>query len=179
LKAAIAHLWFVSIHPFDDGNGRIARAVADIALARSEKSSQRFYSMSAQINLERKHYYDMLEATQKGSLDITKWLEWFLDCLGRAFEGAESVLASALKKTRFWEIHDEEQFNLRQRKVLNRILDGFEGRLTSSKWASLANCSQDTANRDIDDLLKRKILARQGAGRSTNYSLRTETRSRK
>jgi Fic family protein len=179
LKAAIAHLWFVSIHPFDDGNGRIARAVADIALARSEKSSQRFYSMSAQINLERKHYYDMLEATQKGSLDITKWLEWFLDCLGRAFEGAESVLASALKKTRFWEIHDEEQFNLRQRKVLNRILDGFEGRLTSSKWASLANCSQDTANRDIDDLLKRKILARQGAGRSTNYSLRTETQCRR
>ena len=172
LKAAIAHLWFVTIHPFEDGNGRIARAVADMALARSEKSPQRFYSMSAQISLERKDYYDILESTQKGSLDITEWLEWFLDCLGRAFEGAEAILVSVLKKTRFWETHDEEKFNARQRKVLNRLLDGFDGKLTSSKWATLAKCSQDTANRDIDDLVKRKVFARNpGGGRSTSYSL--------
>lgn len=172
LKAAIAHLWFVTIHPFEDGNGRIARAVADIALARSEKSPQRFYSMSAQISLERKDYYDILESTQKGNLDITQWLEWFLDCLGRAFEGAEKILVSVLKKTHFWETHDEEQFTARQRKVLNRILDGFDGKLTSSKWAALAKCSQDTATRDIDDLVKRRVLSRNpGGGRSTSYSL--------
>ena len=171
LKAAIAHLWFVTIHPFEDGNGRIARAVADMALARSEKSPQRFYSMSAQISLERKDYYRILETTQKGNLDITEWLEWFLDCLGRAFEGAEAILVSVLKKTRFWEAHNEEDFNARQRKVLNRLLDGFDGKLTSSKWATLAKCSQDTAHRDIDDLVKRKIFLRTGGGRSTSYSL--------
>lgn len=172
LKSAIAHFWFVTIHPFEDGNGRIARAIADMALARSENSPQRFYSMSAQISLERKAYYDILESTQKGSLDITPWLEWFLDCLGRAFEGAETILVSVLKKTHFWETHDEEQFNARQRKVLNRLLDGFDGTLTSSKWATLAKCSQDTATRDIDDLLKRKILTRNSSGgRSTSYSL--------
>ena len=172
LKAAIAHLWFVTIHPFEDGNGRIARAVADMALARSEKSPQRFYSMSAQISLERKDYYDILESTQKGSLDITEWLEWFLDCLARAFEGAEAILVSVLKKTRFWETHGVEQFNSRQRKVLNRLLDGFEGKMTSSKWATLAKCSQDSANRDIADLVKRKIFTRNpGGGRSTSYSL--------
>ena len=171
LKAAIAHLWFVTIHPFEDGNGRIARAVADMALARSEKSPQRFYSMSAQISLERKDYYRILETTQKGNLDISEWLEWFLDCLGRAFEGAEAILVSVLKKTRFWEGHHEEDFNARQRKVLNRLLDGFDGKLTSSKWATLAKCSQDTAHRDIDDLVKRKIFLRSGGGRSTNYSL--------
>lgn len=171
LKAAIAHLWFVTIHPFEDGNGRIARAVADMALSRSEKSSQRFYSMSAQISLERKDYYNILESTQKGNLDITEWLEWFLDCLGRAFEGAEVILASVLQKTRFWEAYGEDQFNTRQKKVINRLLDGFDGKLTSSKWATLAKCSQDTANRDIDDLVKRKIFVRVGGGRSTSYSL--------
>lgn len=172
LKAAIAHLWFVTIHPFEDGNGRIARAIADMALARSEGSPQRFYSMSAQIRVERKAYYDMLEATQKGGLDITAWLEWFIGCLDRAFDGAEIILGSVLQKARFWETHADEPFNERQKKVLNRLMDGFEGKLTSSKWAALAKCSQDTAHRDINDLLTRKVLVRNDAGgRSTSYSL--------
>lgn len=172
LKAGIAHLWFATIHPFDDGNGRIARAIADMALARSENSSQRFYSMSAQIRAERKTYYDILEKTQKGDLDITAWLEWFLDCLDRAFDGAETILAGVLKKARFWELHAGERFNDRQRKILNRVLDGFEGKLTSSKWAALGKTSQDTASRDIDDLVKRGILVKEPAGgRSTSYSL--------
>ena len=172
LKAGIAHLWFVTIHPFDDGNGRIARAIADMALARSENSSQRFYSMSAQIRAERKAYYDVLEATQKGDLDITAWLEWFLGCLNRAFDGAETILAAVFRKARFWELHGREPFNDRQRKILNRLLDGFEGKLTSSKWASLGKTSQDTASRDIDDLVKRGILSKDAAGgRSTSYSL--------
>jgi Fic family protein len=172
LKAAIAHLWYVTIHPFEDGNGRIARAIADMALARSENSPQRFYSMSAQIRVERKAYYDVLEATQKGDLDITEWLEWFLGCFSRAFDGAETILGSVLKKARFWEMRGGDQFNERQRKILNRLLDGFEGKLTSSKWATLGKCSQDTASRDIDDLVKRGILVKDAAGgRSTSYSL--------
>jgi len=172
LKAGIAHLWFVTIHPFEDGNGRIARAIADQQLARSEKSAQRFYSMSAQIRQERNAYYDILEATQKDDLDITPWLEWFLGCLNRAFDGAETILASVLMKARFWEVHAGESFNDRQRAVINRLLDGFEGNLTSSKWASLAKTSQDTASRDIDDLIDRGILKRdEGGGRSTSYSL--------
>jgi Fic family protein len=172
LKAGVAHLWFVTIHPFDDGNGRIARAIADQALARSEQSSQRFYSMSAQIRKERNAYYDMLEATQKGDLEITPWLEWFLGCLDRAFDGAETILGSVLAKARFWEKHAGASLNDRQRKVINRMLDGFEGKLTSSKWAKLAKCSQDTAGRDIDDLIKRGILVKDAAGgRSTSYSL--------
>ncbi|MDO9372131.1 MAG: Fic family protein [Gammaproteobacteria bacterium] len=172
LKAAVAHLWFVTIHPFDDGNGRIARAVADMMLARSENSPQRFYSMSAQIRVERKAYYDILEVTQKGGLDITDWLEWFLGCLGRAVDGAETILATVFKKARFWEMRNGEHFNNRQRKILSRLLDGLEGKLTSSKWASLGKCSQDTASRDIDDLVKRGILVKDPAGgRSTSYSL--------
>ena len=173
LKAGIAHLWFVTTHPFADGNGRIARAIADQQLARSEESPQRFYSMSAQIRQERKAYYDVLEATQKGDLEITAWLEWFLGCLGRAFDGAETILGSLLRKARFWERHGGEPFNARQSAILNRILDGgFAGKLTSSKWAALAKCSQDTASRDIDDLLVRKILVKDAAGgRSTSYSL--------
>jgi Fic family protein len=172
LKAGLAHLWFVTIHPFDDGNGRIARAIADMALARSEKSSRRFYSMSAQIQQERKAYYDILEATQKGDLDITSWLEWFLACLDRAFDGAEETLASVLIKARFWELNAGASLNERQRAMINRLLDGLEGKLTSSKWARLAKCSQDTALRDIGDLLTRGILAREAAGgRSTSYSL--------
>ena len=172
LKAALAHLWFVTIHPFDDGNGRIARAIADLALARSEQSPQRFYSMSAQIRLERNDYYDILERTQKGRLDVTPWMQWFLGCLDRAFDGAEVTLASVLRKARFWEAHAGESFNDRQRKVLNRLLDGFEGKLTSSKWARLTRCSQDTAHRDIVDLVNRGILAKDAAGgRSTSYSL--------
>ena len=172
LKAAVAHLWYVTIHPFDDGNGRIARAIADLALARSENTPQRFYSMSAQILLERKVYYAVLEATQKGNLDITDWLEWFLGCLGRAFEGAETILSSVLKKAEFWENYGGESFNERQRKLLNLLFDGFEGKLTSSKWAKLGKCSQDTASRDIDDLVTRGILSKNpGGGRSTSYSL--------
>jgi Fic family protein len=174
LKAALAHLWFVTIHPFDDGNGRIARAIADMALARSERSAQRFYSMSAQIRFERNAYYEILEATQKGDLDVTPWLEWFLDCLDRAFDRAENTLASVMMKARFWEKHGSATFNERQRGIINHLLNGFEGKLTSSKWATLAKCSQDTALRDIDDLIKRGVLTRDaGGGRSTSYSLVT------
>ncbi|ESQ87268.1 cell division protein Fic [Asticcacaulis benevestitus DSM 16100 = ATCC BAA-896] len=175
IKSAIAHLWFVTIHPFEDGNGRIARAIADMALARSEQSTQRFYSMSAQIRFERNAYYDRLEATQKGDLDITKWLAWFLACLDRAFMGADTILASVMVKAKFWEKHDVNVLNPRQRMMLTRLLDGFEGKLTSSKWASIAKCSQDTASRDIDDLIKRNILVKDGSGgRSTSYSLISE-----
>jgi Fic family protein len=172
LKAAIAHLWFVTIHPFDDGNGRIARAIADLMLARSERSVQRFYSMSLQIRQERNAYYDILETTQKADLDITRWLDWFLGCLGRAFEGAATMLASVMNKARFWESHAGLPINERQRIMLNRLLNGFEGKLTSSKWAKIARCSQDTALRDIEDFVDRRILARDAAGgRSTSYSL--------
>lgn len=172
LKAAIAHLWFVTIHPFDDGNGRIARAIADMALARSEESSQRFYSMSAQIRSERNAYYDMLEATQRGGLDITDWLEWFLGCLDRAFDRANGMLENVLVKSRFWQAHATSVFNERQRDMINRLLDGFEGRLSSSKWAKIEKCSQDTASRDIEDLIKQGVLVKDAAGgRSTSYSL--------
>jgi Fic family protein len=172
LKAGIAHLWFVTIHPFDDGNGRIARAIADMALARSEQSPQRFYSMSAQIRQERDVYYDMLESTQKGDLDITPWLRWFLECLDRAFDRTGSVLANVFRKARFWDKNASVSLNDRQRDMLNRLLDGFEGNLTSSRWATIEKCSQDSALRDIDDLLKKGILIKDEAGgRSTSYSL--------
>jgi Fic family protein len=175
LKAALAHLWFVTIHPFDDGNGRIARAITDMALARSENCAQRFYSMSAQIRQERSAYYDILESTQKGNLDITPWFAWFLDCLDRALKGADSISARVLKKDAFWKAHAGAQLNARQVKVLNRLFDGFEGKLTSSKWAKLAKCSQDTASRDIGDLISRGILVKDAAGgRSTSYSLTTK-----
>src|SRR6516165_6833459 len=144
LKAGIAHLWFVTIHPFDDGNGRIARAIADMSLARSEEIPQRFYSMSAQIRIERNAYYEILERTQKGELDITPWLEWFLGCLSRAVDGAQTTVAAVLQKGKFWESVATIHLNERQRLVLNRLLDGFEGKLTSTKWAKLAKCSQDT-----------------------------------
>lgn len=172
VKAGLAHLWFVTIHPFDDGNGRIARAIADMALVRSDRSPQRFYSMSAQIRQDRKAYYDILEATQRGDLDITPWMEWFLQCLDRAFDGAERVLADVLGKARFWEKHGGAAFNDRQRDMLNRLLDGFEGKLTSSKWAKIEKCSHDTALRDITDLIERGILEKDAAGgRSTSYSM--------
>lgn len=172
LFAAVAHLWFVTIHPFEDGNGRIGRAIADMALARSEGSPRRFYSLSAQIRIERKPYYDRLEAAQHGDLDITPWIAWFLDCLDRAFAGSESILASVLRKARFWEAHAGAPLNERQRVVMNRLLNGFEGKLTSSKYAILAKCSQDTASRDIDDLVGRGVLAKDpGGGRSTGYVL--------
>jgi Fic family protein len=172
LRAAIAHLWFVTLHPFEDGNGRIARAIADMALARSEESPQRFYSMSSQIRQERKAYYNILELTQKGDLDITPWLDWFLGCLDRAFDGARETLGSVLQKASFWEAYKEASFNERQRLMLNKLLDGFDGKLTSSKWAKIAKCSQDTALRDISDLAGRGILIKdEGGGRSTSYSL--------
>jgi Fic family protein len=172
LKAAIAHLWFVTIHPFEDGNGRIARAIADMALARSENSPQRFYSMSAQIRQEREAYYDILETTQKGDLDITEWLEWFLDCLDRAFDRADTILASVLRKARFWKKHANKSFNDRQRKMIERLFEGFEGKLNTSKWAKITKSSQDTALRDIDDLVEKGVLAKDAAGgRSTSYSL--------
>ncbi len=172
LKSGIAHLWFVSIHPFDDGNGRIARAIADMVLARSEGSSQRFYSMSAQIRQERNVYYKVLEAVQKGDLDITEWLRWYLDCLDRAIEGADEILANVLKKARFWDCHANVTFNDRQKDILMRLLEGFKGKLTTSKYAKIEKCSQDTALRDIKELLELGILQKDtGGGRSTSYSL--------
>jgi Fic family protein len=172
LQAGLAHLWFVTIHPFDDGNGRIARAIADMALARSEQSPQRFYSMSAQIRQERTAYYDILEQTQKGTMDVTRWMDWFLGCLSRAFEGAQTTLAAVLSKARFWDANRDVPLNGRQRLVLNRLLDGFEGKLTTSKWAKLTKCSQDTALRDILNLVEHGILVRNPeGGRSTSYAL--------
>ena len=172
LIAGLAHMWFVTLHPFDDGNGRIARAIADMALARSEGSDQRFYSMSAQIRHERNDYYDMLERTQKRDLDITAWQDWFLNCLGRAIDGAQDTLAAVMVKARFWEQFAKEPLNARQIKVLNRLMDSFEGKLTTSKWAKLVKCSQDTAYRDILDLIERGALQKDpGGGRSTSYSI--------
>ena len=172
LKAALAHLWFVTVHPFDDGNGRIARAIADMALARSDDSPQRFYSMSAQILKERRAYYDVLERTQKESMDITVWMAWFVDCLGRALESAEATLDATLAKGRFWGRIAGIPINQRQSKVLNLLLGDFEGNLTTTKWARLTKCSHDTALRDIAGLVDHGILARSAeGGRSTNYSL--------
>jgi len=175
LIAGLAHVWFVTIHPFDDGNGRIARAIADMALAHSEQSTQRFYSMSAQIRRERSNYYTTLERTQKGALDVTRWQEWFLSCLLRAIEGSQDTLGAVLGKARFWERFAQQSLNARQVKVLNRLLDGFEGKLTTSKYAKLTKGSQDTAYRDILDLVERGALRKDpGGGRSTSYSLITE-----
>lgn len=172
LIAGIAHLWFVTIHPFEDGNGRIARAIADMALARSEKNRQRFYSMSAQIRRENKKYYDLLEKTQQGELDVTGWQDWFLNCLQRAIEGAQEILSVVLNKADFWERFAKEPLNERQIQMLNKLLDGFEGKLTTSKWATITKCSQDTAYRDILDLVERHALQKEpGGGRSTSYSL--------
>jgi len=173
LRAALAHLWFVTVHPFDDGNGRMARAIADWQLARSENSSQRFYSMSAQIRTERNDYYNILERTQNGTLDITPWMEWFLGCLGRAFDGTETTLSAVMRKARFWEGLIGQAISDRQRAILNRLLDGFTGNLTTTTWAKLAKCSHDTALRDIRDLIERGVLKQDAAGgRSTRYSLR-------
>lgn len=170
--AGLAHLWFVTLHPFEDGNGRIARAIADMALAHAEGTSQRFYSMSAQIRREREDYYDILERTQKGGLDITHWQHWFLSCLSRAIKGSQKTLGTVLDKSRFWERFAANPLNERQIKVVNRLLDGFDGKLTTSKWAKLTKCSQDTAYRDILDLLDRGVLSKDtGGGRSTSYSL--------
>lgn len=174
LKAGIAHLWFVTIHPFEDGNGRIARAITDMQLARADSSAQRFYSMSVQIRKERNAYYEALEKIQKNAdMDITAWLEWFLACLGRALSLTESTLADVFKKAHFWELHPTESLNPRQRMIINKLFDGFEGVLTSSKWAKIAKCSQDTALRDILELVEKKILIKNPAGgRSTSYVLK-------
>jgi Fic family protein len=172
VKAGVAHLWFVTIHPFADGNGRIARAIADLSLARSEGSAQRFYSMSTQIRTERTTYYFLLESTQRGDLDITPWLQWFLACLDRSFTGAETILGVVLNKAEFWNAHKDANLNARQKLMLNKVLDGFDGKLTSSKWAKIAKCSQDTAGRDIDALIQLGILQKDaGGGRSTSYLL--------
>ena len=172
IKAGLAHLWLVTLHPFDDGNGRISRAVGDMALARAEGTSQRFYSFSAQIQRERKDYYDQLEITQKGPLDVTPWLNWFLGCLLRAVQGADTTLAGVLDKAQFWQRWAGTPMNERQTKVLNRVLDGFEGTLTNAKWATIGKCSADTALRDINDLFARGALRKlDGGGRSTGYEL--------
>ena len=172
LKAAVAHLWFVTIHPFQDGNGRITRAISDMLLAQSDKSNQRFYSMSSQIREERKQYYKILEKTQKGNLDITEWIMWFLNCLINALKSTDQILTRVLLKADFWNKHSKTIINERQKKLLNKILDGFEGRLTSSKWAKIAKCSKDTAIRDINDLISKEILRKESAGgRSTYYEL--------
>lgn len=172
IKAGLGHLWFVTVHPFDDGNGRIARAICDLLLARADGSPQRFYSVSAQIQRERKAYYDILERTQKGSMDVTEWLAWFLDTLHRAVDQAQHTLDAVLSKARFWQRWATTSLNERQVKLLNRLLDGFEGKLTSSKWASIAKCSADTALRDINDLLDKGVLRKlEAGGRSTGYTL--------
>lgn len=173
LKAAIAHLWFVTIHPFEDGNGRLTRAISEMLLAQSDKSSQRFYSISAQIRKERKQYYDILEKTQKGNLDITEWILWFLSCLIDAFRSTDTILNRVFRKADFWTKNASQVLNERQKILLNKLLDGFEGKLTSSKWAKIAKCSKDTAIRDINDLLNKNILKKEEAGgRSTNYELK-------
>ena len=173
LKAGIAHFWFVTIHPFEDGNGRIARAIAELALARADGVAERFYSMSTQIEKERKQYYDSLESSQRGTIDITLWLEWFLGCLDRALEQAQISLRGILHKARIWErINQDGPVNERQHAVINRLLDGFEGKLSTSKYAKIAKCSADTALRDINDLLVRGLMLREdGAGRSTGCRL--------
>lgn len=170
--AGLAHFWFVTIHPFDDGNGRIARAIADMALARAEQSARRYYSMSKQIRAERNDYYGTLEHSQKGTCDITTWQEWFLSCLHRAIESADETVDTVLQKARFWQRFAEQPLNERQTKVLNKLLDGFEGKLTTSKWAKLTRSSHDTALRDIKDLIERGALEQEpGGGRSTSYAL--------
>lgn len=172
IKAGLAHLWFVTLHPFDDGNGRIARAVGDLFLARADGSPQRFYSLSAQIQRERKDYYAVLERSQKGSLEVSAWLAWFLDTLGRALAHAQGVLDAVLRKARCWQGWAGLPLNGRQVKLLNRLLDGFEGKLSSGKWAAIAKCSNDTALRDITQLLALGVLRKApGGGRSTAYEL--------
>ncbi len=176
LRAGLAHLWFVTVHPFDDGNGRVARAIADMTLAQSEGSGQRFYSMSSQIRKERSAYYEILEKTQKDGLDVTDWLLWFLGCLSRAIDGSEATCANVLRKADFWQRYAREVFTERQKKLLNRYLDGFEGKLTTKKWASISKCSIPTAQRDINDLVERRILRRNpGGSKNTSYDLTVQS----
>jgi Fic family protein len=172
LKSAVAHFWFIIIHPFDDGNGRIARAISDLFLARSDDSPHRYYSLSDQIMLERKVYYDILQKTQISSGDITEWISWFLNCLHRSLRSTEATFQRVLQKVDFWDKHSEITFNARQRLIMNKLLDGFDGKLNTSKWAKIAKCSTDTALRDIQHLMNKGILRKEDAGgRSTNYEL--------
>ena len=173
LKAAIAHLWFVTIHPFEDGNGRLARTIADMQLTRADGIVQRFYSMSAQIRIERKTYYEILESTQKGTLDITEWLVWFIKCLDRAIDYSDVVLAKVLKKAKYWELLATKNINDRQRLIINKLLDNFEGKLTTTKYSKIAKCSSDTALRDIQNLIEQDVLEKENSGgRSTSYKLK-------
>ncbi|MCX6330194.1 MAG: Fic family protein [Bacteroidia bacterium] len=177
LKAGVAHFWFITIHPFEDGNGRIARGLADMLLAQAERSDRRFYSMSAQIRSDRKRYYEVLEETQKGTLDLTGWLLWFMECLESALNKAEDILSAVFFKAAFWNKYSSVHLNERQRLMLNKILDGFTGKLTSSKWAKISGCSADTALRDIEDLIEKGILKKeQAGGRSTSYKLNFEAK---
>lgn len=173
IKAGVAHVWFVTIHPFEDGNGRVTRALTDMLLAKSDGISQRFYSMSAQISIERKLYYEVLEKSQKGTVEITGWLEWFLQCLHNTLHSSNQVLRKVIYKHKFWNLHAAKLQNVRQKLLLNKLLDGFNGKLTTSKWAKLAKCSTDTALRDIQDLLRKEILVKEiGGGRNTSYKIR-------
>lgn len=172
LKAAIAHFWYITIHPFEDGNGRIARAITDMMLCRSEKKTQRFYSMSSQIKEQKKEYYDILESSQKGTLDITQWLLWFLDCLEKSLDASNDMVIKIMAKHKFWNKHKSITFNLRQIKILELLFGNFYGNLTTSKWAKINKCSQDSALRDIQDLIKKGILIKSNSGgRSTAYQL--------
>ena len=172
IKAGLAHLWFVTIHPFEDGNGRVARAIAEMALVRADGTSQRFYSVSSQIRKKRRDYYNTLEQTQRGATDITRWLAWFLHCVGAAIDGAETTIAAAATKDRFWRSIAQITVNDRQRRMINHLLDGFDGKLTTDKWAKITKCSHDTALRDINDLISRGVFVRSKAGgRSTSYDL--------
>jgi Fic family protein len=173
LKAGVAHLWFVTIHPFDDGNGRIARAITDMQLARADESRQRFYSMSAQIQRERNQYYEILEQTQRGDLNITPWLIWFIACMNRSISLSEQNLSNVIQKAKFWEVGKSVVLNERQHRMLNKLMDDFEGKLTTSKWAKMTKCSSDTALRDIQDLIEKGILEREDrGGRSTSYRVK-------
>lgn len=172
LKAALAHLWFITIHPFDDGNGRIARAITDMLLARADKTPQRFYSMSTQIQAERNQYYDILESTQKGDLDVTKWLVWFLECLMVTMDQTDQIITKTRARTHFWEKQKDTVFNGRQQKILHLLLDDFFGNLSVSKYAKITKTSTDTALRDLQDLVKKEVLEQQGSGRSTSYRLK-------
>lgn len=171
LKAAFAHLWFVTIHPFEDGNGRITRAITDMQLARADQSKQRFYSMSAQIQVERNMYYSILERTQRGDSDITEWLEWFLNCLLRAMVQTNETISLTLQRVQFWETHRTIDFNARQQKILVMLLDDFLGKLTASKYAKITKVSTDTSLRDIQDLISKGVLEQEGTGRGTSYKL--------
>ena len=171
VRAAIAHLWFLTLHPFDDGNGRLARALTEYLLAKGERSAMRFYSLSSQIQKEKDAYYDELERAQRGTLDATRWVKWFLGCHLRSVKSAETQLAAILAKADFWREHASDDLNSNQRKMLNKLFDGFEGNLTSSKWAKICKVSQDTASREINMLVENGILRQEGQGRSTHYVL--------